>query len=434
MRFGWFGGGALVAVGAIVIASGCSSTRSPDEKIEKTASPIQNATLSPDTIHKYAVGVCGGGRNNCQGICSGALIAPNVVATARHCIDGTPKLIDCKTNPTFGGRKVNTIDITTHHQMFQGTTGWHRVVSIAVPADNHICGNDLALLKLDAPIAASETPPIIPGVQYSMSDSQYLGHFAAIGYGNTGPTTGGSGTRRMREKISLLCVPGDEWFPCPPEINQAEFVGDDGTCSGDSGSSAYETKSFESGKPVSFGVLSRGGENEAGTECKGSVYTRFDAHRQFVIDTVKAMSNDWSLYPEPSWTTYVPPSPKKPPPPEEEAGTKPQKKNLGEECTGNSGCKSLLCADQGDGTKVCTKKCDEADPTTCDEGFVCLDGMCFVAPEAAEEPAATTTTKKTTSGCAAVPNGSGANDLALLGLGAFVLGSAVSRVRRRKNG
>src|SRR4051812_4835425 len=49
-----------------------------------------------DTTHKFAMGICIGGRNSngpngCQGYCSGALIAPNVVVTARHCVDFAPK-------------------------------------------------------------------------------------------------------------------------------------------------------------------------------------------------------------------------------------------------------------------------------------------------------------------------------------------------------
>src|SRR3990172_7411309 len=44
----------------------------------------------------FAVGVCAtnSGPGNCSFLCSGALIAPNLVLTARHCVSQTPQTID----------------------------------------------------------------------------------------------------------------------------------------------------------------------------------------------------------------------------------------------------------------------------------------------------------------------------------------------------
>jgi len=54
-------------------------------------------------------------------------------------------------------------------------------------------------------------------------------------------------------------------------------------CSGDSGSSAYEENSFDTGDPVTLGVLSRGGES--GTKCLDAVYTRTDSFKDLIIQT-----------------------------------------------------------------------------------------------------------------------------------------------------
>jgi hypothetical protein len=89
---------AVALVGACVLGSGCSSSR--EDSTSSTASAIQGGMI--DFAHPYAVGVCVGAPGQCQLICSGALIAPNLVMTARHCVDVTPQQVDCAT-ASFGG-------------------------------------------------------------------------------------------------------------------------------------------------------------------------------------------------------------------------------------------------------------------------------------------------------------------------------------------
>src|SRR4029077_16574751 len=113
--------------------------------------------------HTYAVGVCGGGKGNCQGICSGTLITPNLVVTARHCVDNTPQEILCELNPSFGSREWSISQqelwITTNATMNNSASGWHVVNQIVTPTDGHICGNDIALLVLNGLVAAAEAKP-----------------------------------------------------------------------------------------------------------------------------------------------------------------------------------------------------------------------------------------------------------------------------------
>ena len=65
---------------------------------------------------------------------------------------------------------------------------------IYVTKDDSVCGNDIALIVLDQQVPANEAKPIIPGVQYSMTDKRYSYRYTAIGYGSTSPAGGGSGT------------------------------------------------------------------------------------------------------------------------------------------------------------------------------------------------------------------------------------------------
>jgi hypothetical protein len=352
-----------------------------------------------------------------------------VVVTARHCVNQTPKQIDCaaKTPITFGAAEGANW-ITTDESMGQDSSGWHPIDQIMVPSDDRVCGHDIALLLLKDVVPVTEAKPIIPGVQYPMGDPRYRHDFAAIGYGITSPSGGGAGARRIRPLIDVLCIPGDATWGCPPTagVNDNEFIGGDGTCEGDSGSSAYESFTLGKGAPVSFGVLSRGGVSDDGTTCKQSVYSRLDKWRDLVLQAATTASKNWTLYPKPvpDWTAYV--APVDAGAPEAAAPKKPSNLGDGYICASNDECASKVCANTGEGL-ACTTACDDATP--CNDGMVCVNAVCIVDPGTAAPTVAVAPTPASSSGCSVgLPRSTGG--AAALFVGA--VGILVARRRRAK--
>jgi MYXO-CTERM domain-containing protein len=431
----------------VIVALGCSSssqTPSAKESIGRQASAIQGGTA--DSTHPFAVGVCGGGPGQCQLTCSGALIAPNLVITARHCVYQTPQAIDCA-SATFGSplASASSFYITTNESMNQPDVGWHGVQKIVTPTPTSVCGNDLALLILSETVPASEAEPVTPAVQYPITDHiRYSTTVTAIGYGITAPNTNTSGDRHIRQNIQIGCIPGDAQLDCGnlsgTNMATAEFVSGDGTCEGDSGSSAYEQTNFNNGTYVSLGVLSRGGVSSDGTFCQGGIYTRLDSWRDLIVQTV-TQAAALGGYPVPGWTLAVLPDPTpdggttkadggKPPKPQPDSGASGDSTGaeIGTSCSADSDCASGVCRKLNDSPLVCSQTCDANASTSCPDGYTCSAGYCFTKPPTSTgNQAATTTT--TTSGCSVAGAGRDPTKpipwLAALGLVAL-------RSRRRK--
>jgi secreted trypsin-like serine protease len=280
-----------------------------------TSSAIQGG--STDTTHQFAVGIVqlADESQDMIAICSGVLLAPNLVATARHCVaelDSTT--IDCATSvfgPLFPTSDVFVTDQTT--LTMQGLVPVSKVIVPTGSNQTSVCGNDIALLILGRNIALPQyaSPVISP----PMTNPIYDPVVTAIGYGINTPedmTGTSAGTRRIKENVPIACIPGDttiaDCFSDPTAsqvLTSGEFVSGDSTCEGDSGSAAFEQSSFNLGKWVAYGVLSRGGVSTDGTTCEQPIYTRFDAWGSLIVSAAKQASQKATTlgasYPLPAW-------------------------------------------------------------------------------------------------------------------------------------
>jgi hypothetical protein len=437
-------GVAVALLFALSSAVACGDQHAGSESVASTQSAIQGGTA--DTGHPFAVGVCldtnplggtpaanpdcttpvSGGQGYYQGICSGALIAPNLVVTARHCVQDTDESIDCNTS-VFGAARATAIFVTTD-DTFASATHWHTVQTINVPTPTAVCGNDIALLTLADDVPNSEAAPVTPIVQYPMTDhSRYSLRETAIGFGATqaaATNPPGAGTRRILQNIAIECEANDPATAAActgafdggdPIASPNEFFTGDGTCEGDSGSSAYEQKNFDAGIYLTFGVLSRGGQN--GTQCVGGVYTRLDVWRDLIVQTVTAAAATGG-YSIPTWTQPAPVVP--------DAGPTvlPGTGQLGDGCSGDPDCASLICR-----SSTCTQKCD--DTNTCPDGYDCeSDGFCEATVATNSSTPATTTT--TTSSCSCKLAGGPNNPVPWKTSSSLIALGAVMLLRRRR--
>ncbi len=381
----------MASLGAVILVVGCSSEAPTSSQVER----IQGGTI--DTTHTFAVGVCAGnGPGQCQLFCSGALIAPNLVMTARHCVQQpSSSTIDCATT-TFGAQYGPTAAfyITTNASMFQSSKGWHQAKKIYTTTGTKVCGNDMSLIELVDNVSLSEAGGtfVTPVVQYPMTDhTKYSTTVTAIGYGDTSATTQDPGTRHILQNTNLACIPGDASIDCgvQTQITAAEFASGNGTCEGDSGSSAYEQKNFNKSIPLSFGVLSRGGST--GSTCEGGIYTRTDAWKSFLVATALTAASDGGYTP-PAWTSDPPPADAGAPDSGTTAdgGTPPPPGSLGAPCGDASDCNSGIClSNNGGQSYICSATCDpNGDGTDCaaDGSYQCTasdgTGYCFPKPPA----------------------------------------------------
>jgi hypothetical protein len=329
--------------------------------------------------------------------CTGALIAPNLLISARHCFDqddrastgferlsacggGNDFTSDCTQTSFTIAKAADTAYYASPAAVRNGTsTPRYDVVEILRPPGIAFCDTDIALVIFDENVPGDIAHPVLPLLTPMTEHPPVATTFAQVGYGVTSieQFCDGSGTptRRVRANVPMLCIPGDAQIPCEsigplfgiasmPDTSRVtanEWLAGEVICNGDSGGPAFDQGSLDAGNPTVVGLATRVGRDA--NQCTFSVFQRLDVHAEFVQAGAVAAA-ELGGYEVPLWAR---------------------------------------CHERLDGAE-----CDDGDPCTGDDA--CSGGRCV--PGAAIDCASPESEAGTDGGCAGVA-GEGASAVAM---------------------
>jgi len=406
-------GPAWIVVVAGLAAVGCSGN-SPGEATTTDPAGIIGGTHDGSTSAIFVIEAMS------LGLCSGSLIAPNLIMTAHHCvspINETAMGVQCGTTKFGATVPPSDLLVSWDDDLSDGATRntIHAVSKVTVPTSTALCGNDIALIELTDTVPNDQAMPIEPRVDSRPATDE---PFEAVGYGiqSASDANGATAGERMRiGGLSVGCVGASQCRGTG--ATGTEWAADAPICSGDSGGPALD------GDGRVIGIASRGDEG-----CTIGIYTAIDSWKTLIVDAAIQAADD-AGYDPPGWTTEDTPDAGT------DAGEPADADPLGESCT-NACAGGYLCYSMtGEPPGICVPPC--AEQSDCPSDYTCSTalGACTPAVETPDASLDASTnddegdSPSAKDGCGCRTAGAPTNGAPLLLAGALVL--ALGARRRR---
>jgi hypothetical protein len=280
---------------AVIACAGCSgsaASEAPDENAGVTSSPIVGGTASTASQDEVVLIIRHSASSEIDPSCSGTLLAPNLVLTARHCVAAADATSQCDSSgrSVTGGHVYDDYDPNDLY-VFAGperpvgtslASVTQRGSAIIDDGSSVLCNHDLALLLLATPVPGAKIAPVRLDAPTAAEE-----HVTLVGWGVTDETEKIPTRRQQRTNDDVLAVGPSHG------LGPAELIVGEGPCGGDSGGPALA----ESGAVI--GTLSRGGNgtDDAGVKgCVGatSIYTQASAFRDLILSAYdRAGATPW---------------------------------------------------------------------------------------------------------------------------------------------